>query len=208
MTPERKQYLYDQYFLAITNDGGWYAIVAPKITAGDAGYFLQQTRQIIGAIATERGDTAGPRHRAWLYLQLWDYYNGDIDCLYNASNEPTRELYRRLRPATQAQPGKPTLRISDGLRASLHQELQLTTPSAPEEQPMNTASDTAFVTRHYVYGKDVEAMTQAELISAIQRIEGEVNNLSSVKAKSTKIADTIAELNVMRGQVVTILDSK
>jgi len=66
----------------------------------------------------------------------------------------------------------------------------------------------AFETKHYVFGTDVSTMNEADLISAIKKVENEIANLKSVKTKSTKISAKIAELKGMLDEIVSVLDSK
>lgn len=77
-----------------------------------------------------------------------------------------------------------------------------------ETRKQNIMNQTAFSTKHFVYGQDVSDMTEEQLIEAIKKIEGEIDNLKTVKTKSKKITDKIAALEVMLGSVVLALDSK
>lgn len=89
-----------------------------------------------------------------------------------------------------------------------------TTLSEPtEEIPMNPTTATnvsavAFETRHLVYGRNVDSLTESELISAIKQVEGEIADLKAVKTKSSRITAKVKELEEMLTKIVEVLDKK
>lgn len=66
----------------------------------------------------------------------------------------------------------------------------------------------AFETRYYVYGVEVKGMTDGQLIAAIKRVEGEISDLRSIAASSSKIAIQIAEKQQALTCIVAHLDSR
>lgn len=77
-----------------------------------------------------------------------------------------------------------------------------------EEIIMTQATTVAFVTKSYIYGKDVEQMSEGELISAIRSVEAEIGSLKTVQTPSKKIAAKIAELEDMLKKIVATLDGE
>lgn len=80
-----------------------------------------------------------------------------------------------------------------------------------EEIPMNPTTATnapAFETRHLVYGRNVDSLTESELISAIKQVEGEIADLKAVKTKSSRITAKVKELEEMLTKIVEVLDKK
>lgn len=71
---------------------------------------------------------------------------------------------------------------------------------------MNSAP--AFVTKSYVFGVDVDTMSEGQLIDSIKKIEAEIADLNTVKTKSKKVASKIEELEAMLAKVVEVLDGK
>lgn len=82
------------------------------------------------------------------------------------------------------------------------------------QQPMTTATPTTqipalpFETKHFIYGKDINLLADAELVEAIKKVEVEVDSLKAVRTSSTKIKAKIAELETMLGEIVKVLDAR
>lgn len=72
--------------------------------------------------------------------------------------------------------------------------------------PINFAIPIQQIT--YVFGKDVETMSEEELINTIKSVEQEVINLTSVKTKSAKIALRISEHKETLQTLAKLLDNK
>lgn len=75
-------------------------------------------------------------------------------------------------------------------------------------QAQAALSNKAFETRHYVYGVDVNIMSEIQLIESIKKIESEIEGLKQVKVSSTKVKAKIEELESMLKSVVEVLDAK
>ena len=66
----------------------------------------------------------------------------------------------------------------------------------------------AFETKNYIFGNDVEHMSEEALIQAIKRVEKQITDLKAVKTKSTKIAANIAKLQDQLASIVAELDKR
>ena len=66
----------------------------------------------------------------------------------------------------------------------------------------------AFETRHYIFGQEISTIPDESLITAIRKIEGEIDALKEVRTKSTKVATKIKELEEMLKKVVEVLDAR
>lgn len=186
MTPQRKEYLYHQYVTPIVNDGSWYRKAKPEFDNGDVPGFLDSIRPFYVELRTALGDDVSARERAFIYMDIWAYYGGDLDELADQCpwDGIQNEMYELLRQRSKQ-------------------------PQANKETPVNSTNNSvAFETRHYVYGMDVANMNSGQLIEAIKRIEAEINDLKSVKAKSEHVKKRIAELEGMLAKVVEVLDAK
>jgi hypothetical protein len=193
LTPQRKQHLYDQYVLAIINDGGWYQAAKPLIDKGLSGRFISTTRDRVAPLRDALGDPRlTPEERAFVYLLIWEYQGGTGDALL-AGLSPSSQLAEPLRQMLAA-------------RATQPATTEQTEPTT--EEPTVNNSTTAFETRHYVFGQDVSTLSEGQLVDAIKRIENEIADLKTVKTKSTKIAAKVADLNTMLAKVVEVLDAK
>ena len=73
---------------------------------------------------------------------------------------------------------------------------------------MLTNPNIAIESKTLVFGQEVSVMTDADLIAAIKRIEGDMSKLKEVKTKSTKIAAKIAEMKANIQEIVAILDAR
>lgn len=73
---------------------------------------------------------------------------------------------------------------------------------------LSNPNSPAFETRHFVHGRDVQSMSDNELIEAIRRLETEIADLKTVKTKSKAITKKIEELDGMLSKTVEILDAR
>lgn len=81
-------------------------------------------------------------------------------------------------------------------------------PQTPT-QPTNTGNidmSKVFTSENYVYGQAVSQMSDEQLISAINRVNGEIKALTSVEADSAKIKAKVAELEAGKASIVAALD--
>lgn len=84
------------------------------------------------------------------------------------------------------------------------------------QQYIESTKDTNMTINHtipvqqitYVFGKDVNLMSEEELINAIKQVETEIEKLSSVKTESTKINLRISEHKETLQKLAKLLDNK
>jgi hypothetical protein len=81
------------------------------------------------------------------------------------------------------------------------------TPVPTKEQPA-MSNDTAFQTKHFVYGHEIKTLTDTDLITAIKNVEKEIDNLRAVKSESKKITQKIDELDKQRLAIIEQLDAR
>lgn len=122
---------------------------------------------------------------------------------HNTLEQPLSEFLQSRNPATVGR----LMQLAE----------QCATPTilskSTEEIPMNSSNATnvsavAFETRHLVYGRNVDSLTESELISAIKQVEGEIADLKAVKTKSSRITAKVKELEEMLTKIVEVLDKK
>ena len=81
-----------------------------------------------------------------------------------------------------------------------------------EEIPMPTISPAsftvAFETKHFVFGQNIDSLTESDLINAVKMVENEITDLKSVKTKSTRITAKVKELEDMLAEIVKVLDAQ
>lgn len=190
MTPQRKEHLYHQYVIPIVNDGVWYRKAGHYISAKDGERFVNETWPWLRSLRDKLGEEKHtPEERAYIYLHAWEYHGGqgvELLRLLNATSQLAPPLQQMLVARQQPEPQK----------------------EEPVNPTTNTAAATAFETRHFVYGTDVNQLGESQLIDAIKRLESEIADLKSVKTKSTKLAAKIKDLESMLAKVVEVLDAK
>ena len=205
MTPEREDWLITQYVWAIENESAWSYEVEGLALTDRFGEFRRRTANYINAthklvVAANESFCAKPKELEWAFIvfSLWINKGGNPDAILDDPGV--------LKPAY--------IKILSDLD-DLGSEPQATeTTNETETQEENTMNQTtntfaaAFVTKSYIYGKDVEQMTEQELISAIRSVETEIDSLKTVKTPSTKIAAKIEELQSMLAKIVGVLDGK
>lgn len=211
MTPERQQWLDEQYILSIQNDGGWYHETKYLLEKGRFHLFIQVTGGAIRSLARELGKSLPSyEERAYIYCTLWDHYDADIvagiveasafsdNNLRNAIIDRFNQILPQQKQSQQEEPMNDNQKARGDITASTVSFGDTTT----------VATTVAFETRHYVYGRDVTSMSEPELISAIRSVEAEIGSLQTVKTKSKKIQAKIAELETMLAQIVAVLDQR
>lgn len=199
MTPKRENWLTTQYVWAIENERGWSDEVSGLAQQGRFGEFRRRTANYINTIhklVARDHDCAKPKEIEWAYivLSLWLNKGGDPS---KVATDPgvLKPHYAEL------------LQDVDNVPASHETEVPNETETQ-EEITMNQAATVAFVTKSYIYGKDVEQMSEAELIDAIRSVEAQIASLKMVQTPSKKIAAKIAELEDMLKKIVATLDGE
>lgn len=196
MTPKRKEHLYNQYVLAIVNNGDWHNRASKHIRPGGAPSFYNLTYEYLKNEAVMLNESVpNDLERACIYLECWRYYGGTAD-MFMHGLDPNNSMI-----------GRAVTKLLAEERAS-QQPVSQPEPSQEEPAVNNTNATIAFETKHYVYGMDVANMSAGQLIEAIKKIEAEIADLKLVKSKSEHIKKRIAELEDMLAKVVQVLDSK
>lgn len=194
MTPSRKQHLYNQYVLAIVNNGHWHNKAIRHIQPGRASSFYNLTYEYVKNEADILGECRpNDLERAYIYLECWRYYGGTAD-MFMHGLDPNSSMI-----------GRAVTKLLAEERASQQPASQ---PEPSQEEPAMNQTTPAFETRHFVYGLDVANMSAGQLIEAIKKIEAEIADLKLVKSKSEHIKKRIAELEDMLAKVVQVLDAK
>lgn len=187
---DREQWLHDQVYLTIVNDGDWYRKATASMPSFDrVRYVSNRWRE---DLCPKEDRQMSPEERRIVNMWLYEDLLG--------------------RPLTLAD-----IPSADGYRDTFVRHIApfrstRYTPSTHEEIPMNPTpvnnSAVAFETRHFVYGTEVSSMSEAQLINAIKQIEAEIADLKAVKTKSSRITAKVKELEDMLAKVVEQLDKK
>lgn len=196
MTPEREDWLTAQYVWAIENESEWNDETSGLALMGRFGEFRRRTAKYINAIhklVARDHDCTKPKEIEWAYivLSLWLNQSGNPDAVL-VDPGVLKPCYVEL--------------LHDVDNVPVPHETEV--PNETETQEENTMSQPAFVTKSYIYGKDVEQMSEQELINAIRSVEAEIGSLKTVQTPSKKIAAKIAELEDMLKKIVGVLDGE
>lgn len=189
----RRQELYDQVVLTLVNDGDWYRFV--RYDSGWANFddFRRASNKWRHNHKNRLGDYQNLEVEEVVYVNVvcWEHVNEG----------------RRF-----SQEDADTVEASSGnlYKYYVHTDNTPAEQQPIKEEPIMALPNTtlAFQTKHYIYGADVEQMSDAQLIDAIKKIEAEIADLASVKTKSTKVKAKIDELQAMLKSVVEVLDAK
>lgn len=203
MTPEREDWLTTQYVWVIENERAWSDEVEGLALADRFGEFRRRTANYINAthkLVARDNDCAKPKEMEWAHivLSLW----------LNKGGNPGAALVDPgvLKPYYAA-----LLNELDNKRRASRETEATNEIETQEENTMNqtvTPFTVAFATKSYIYGKDVEQMSEGELINAIRSVETEIASLKTVQTPSKKIATKIAELEEMLKKIVGVLDGE
>jgi hypothetical protein len=77
-----------------------------------------------------------------------------------------------------------------------------------EDTPMNPETTITVETKHFVGGKEVSGLSNDDLITAVKKLENEINDLKNVATKSKFIEQKITELEETLKVVVEHLDAR
>ena len=211
MTPEREDWLTTQYVWAIENESAWSDEVEGLALANRFGTFRRRTANYINAthklvVAANESFCAKPKELEWAFIvfSLWINKGGNPDAVL-ADPGVLKPAYTELLSE---------LDELDDLGSVRNKPQETEATNETETQEENTMNQTvaistvAFATKSYVYGKDVEQMSEGELINAIRSVEAEIASLKTVQTPSKKIATKIAELEEMLKKIVGVLDGE
>ena len=202
----RQETLFSQYVLSIQNEGEWYNRAMLALDKDNFAQFRRVTRRYRKAIANNRMEPMpNDDNRDYIYTELWKHLDGSTRGFLNRTDVQPRSSYIKLfqTPPTsyeaatgmpEVQPTKITIEIIQEKDTTMNTNIANAVPSV------------AFSTRHYVYGVDIDNMSENDLINAIKNVEYEITDLTGVKTKSKRIEKKIAELRGMLASIVEQLD--
>lgn len=181
---DREQWLHDQVYLTIVNDGDWYREAVARMPVFDrVRHVSNRWRE---GLCPKEDKQMSPEERRIVNMWLYeDLLGRPLTLAYISSNEGYRDTF--VRHIAPSQSTRYTL--------STHEEI----PMNPT--PVNNSA-VAFETRHF------SSMSEAQLINAIKQIEAEIADLKAVKTKSSRITAKVKELEDMLAKVVEQLDKK
>lgn len=215
-------FLYNQLFLTIINDAKWHSQITSFgcRTWSDVRYFTRRaiTRALLerNFFSREELNSYKSQHEKMVFEWVMDHVREMYPYL-------TKFFEEREAPTDKAQYCD-TVVPPDRMKREAPQFKINLTPITKEEEEMSNITGTqvnnnvvlgrsqnnepAFKTVSYVYGTPVESLSEAQMIGAIKEVEKEIENLKTVKTKSSKIAAKIKELEAMLASIVTALDGK
>lgn len=213
-------FLYNRLFLTIINDAKWHSQINSDHcrTRSDVRHFTRSaiTRALMAGdfLSREEANSYKSRHEE----MVLEWVVGHVREMH-----PTKFFEERDAPTDKAQYCD-TVVPPDRMKREAPQFKINLTPITKEEEEMSNITgaqvnnnvvlgrsqnyEPAFKTVSYVYGTPVESLSEAQMIGAIKEVEKEIENLKTVKTKSTKIAAKIKELEAMLASIVTALDGK
>lgn len=212
-------FLYNQLFLTIINDAKWHSQINSDHcrTRSDVRHFTRNAimRALMARdfLSREEANSYKSQHEEMVLEWVVDHVR---------EMHPTKFFEERDAPTDKAQYCD-TVVPPDRMKREAPQFKINLTPITKEEEEMSNITgaqvnnvvlgrsqnnEPAFKTISYVYGTPVESLSEAQMIGAIKEVEKEIENLKTVKTKSSKIAAKIKELEAMLASIVTALDGK
>lgn len=192
ISPERRQFIHDQVFLTVINDGDWYH--RTEDTSFDKFTYACSDARCANCVAL------GGQEKLFCDLALWESRTGRVPTLADVDktcHQKVLPFYLSVRHEFFG------MDVSTNLQSEKEPEVMNHTDShvSPSAAP-------AFQTLHLVFGVNVEYMSPAQLVDAIKRVESEIADLKAVKTKSAYIAGQVKELETMLAKIVETLDAK
>jgi flavin-binding protein dodecin len=135
-----------------------------------------------------------------------DISYAQLEAVVTSGNKLTARAIRNA-----VMPARATLRhISVITNADYYAAAALVFPniaaiSATQEQDMQT--NVPFQSVDYVYGRDINSLSKADLIASIKRANSEIDDLAAVGVASTFVDDQIAGLKASITKMVARLDA-
>jgi hypothetical protein len=204
MTAPDFQYVHDQYYLAIVNDGTWHNNLQAVLNDRNFKPFVTRVDDFADILRKRHKlDDLDLNHKVYIRLMVLEYMlskemvrarfgNDDIFCKHISYAHSS----------------------GFGWLASRVMGTKPATPEAingqPETQPIqeNPMPSIEIKNITYINNADVRALSDEQLIGTIKNIELEIADLGLVKTESVKIKAKIAELQDTLTQVVAILDAR
>lgn len=225
MTPERLDHMTVQYIWGLENDQVFMVKAKHEVERGN----FSQFRRLVGSyimpirkmLDEDKAHALSGVEWSFLYLEMWKRLGGGgSPGSFSHSNNYAEFDYQldRLIDGGYCLTTRGVEKRQDNscAESSLSQPCNIN----PEgELSMNDNYTTgkitnpvkmapAFETKNYIFGNDVEHMSEDALIQAIKRVEEQIADLKAVKTKSTKIAANIAKLQEQLASIVAELDKR
>jgi hypothetical protein len=229
MTPERLDHMTVQYVWGLENDQVFMLKGRHEAQRGN----FSQFRRLVGSyimpirkmLDEDKAHALSGVEWSFLYLEMWKRLGGSVSPgSFSHSNNYAEFDYQldRLTSAGYCLTYRGVERRQDNknpcAEISLGEPQPCTLQEPQQENAMNdytTGKITnpvkmapAFETKNYIFGNDVEHMSEEALIQAIKRVEEQITDLKAVKTKSTKIAANIAKLQEQLDSIVAELDKR
>mgnify|MGYP000154895278 CR=1 FL=1 len=214
MTPERLDHMTVQYVWALENDQVFMARAKHEVERGN----FAQFRRLVGSfimpirkmLDEAQAHALSGTEWSFLYIELWHRLRGKPHDFSHSNNQAEYD-YQMDRLAEGG-----CCLTRRGVERTVRNEITAQQTSGENTMNDNYAKSPcatatlrpAFETKSYIFGNDVEHMSEDALISAIKRVEEQIADLKAVKTKSTKIAANIAKLQDQLGSIVAELDKR
>jgi hypothetical protein len=204
MTAPDFQYVHDQYYLAIVNDGTWHNNLQAVLNDRNFKPFVTRVDDFADILRKRHKlDDLDLNHKVYIRLMVLEYMlskemvrarfgNDDIFCKHisYAHSHGFGWLASRVMGTNPATP--------EAINGQ------------PETQPIqeNPMPSIEIKNITYINNADVRALSDEQLIDSIKQLETEIADLGQVKTESVKIKAKIAELQDTLTHVVAILDAR
>jgi hypothetical protein len=204
MTAPDFQYVHDQYYLAIVNDGTWHNNLQAVLNDRNFKPFVTRVDDFADILRKRHKlDDLDLNHKVYIRLMVLEYMlskemvrarfvNDDIFCKHisYAHSHGFGWLASRVMGTNPATP--------EAINGQ------------PETQPIqeNPMPSIEIKNITYINNADVRALSDEQLIGTIKNIELEIADLGLVKTESVKIKAKIAALQDTLTKVVAILDAR
>lgn len=192
-------YAYNQYYLSIINDREIVSALRLFLSQGEWDSYVQYTSRVMDRLR-KRHDLKPITlsERVFVALSVYDYLGLEF-------HEKVKDHLGFRSHISYAK----TNQILDACPNRLlgHLGIKIPTPSIPKPIQKPAMSIT-FKTITYINGTDVNTLTEDQLIGFIKRTEAEIADLGSIKTKSKKVDQKIADAEATLGKLVAALDVK
>ena len=209
MNQEHLDYLTTQFVWPVQNEADWYLETRDALREGDVASFIRTSLRWLRKVVRVNY-RPNDYEKAICVCILWHQADGDMERFHYVVRNLTQfPAYYCSALETLGLVGKSAAPQSEPQVATHNDPVAANNEVESEtikEQAMNSAP--AFVTKSYVFGVDVDTMSEGQLIDSIKKIEAEIADLNTVKTKSKKVASKIEELEAMLAKVVEVLDGK
>lgn len=178
ITLARQEHIEHQYVLTLMNDHSSYKRLKHAADNESFGTFTELCCSYTRKIRVNSNDGFGEADWDYFYFSMWEEFSGPT-----LHGDEKYDFYFDRRygdlPATTK---------------------EITMPAQDQSVP--------FKTEHFVYGANVAAMSEQDLIGAIKQVEKEITALGDIKTPSKKIAANVTRLNEALALIVGALDAR